>query len=134
MADSREKKPFNSCVQRVGEDALHQLVCLEDRGEPIIQPEAKWIISQCADRDSLRTDDFGHSLGLNKVEMSAAKRAAPRDKEQQMRQAVIRWSRNERDEATLEKLLEALYIRDEVELVEGICQSEYETLNCLLFY
>ena len=124
--DSREKKPFSSCVQRVGEETLRQLVCLEDRGEPSIQPEAERIISECADRDSLRTDDFGHSLSLNRDEVSAAIRAAPRNKEQQMRQAVIAWSRNQRDEATLEKLLEALYIRDEVELVEDICQSEYK--------
>ena len=48
--------------------------------------------------------------------------AAPRSKEQQLRQAVFAWSKND-EEATLEKLLEALYIRDEVELVESICQS-----------
>ena len=119
---SGEKKPFSSCLQGVADDILKEPLCLESYGEPSIQPEAEWILSQCAERDTLRSDDFGYSIGLSKDEVSAAIRAAPRNKEQQVRQVVLAWSKG--GKATYERLLEALYIKDEVELVEDICQSE----------
>ena len=65
-------------------------------------------------------------LGLSQEDASAAIRAAPRSKEGQLRQAVVLWSKQKGSEATLETLLEALYIGDEVELVEDICESELD--------
>ena len=117
-----EKKPFSSCVQGVADEVLKKPLCVEAFGEPNIQPEVEWILSQCAERDTLRSDDFGYSIGLSKDEVSAAIRAAPRNKEQQVRQVVLAWSKG--GKATYERLLEALYINDEVELVEDICQSK----------
>ena len=116
----REKKV---CFQGVTDEVLKEPLCVEAHGELSIRPEAEWILSQCADRESLRTHDFGDSICLNSDEVTAAIRTAPRNKEQQMRQMVIAWS-NKGGEATFERLLEALYIKNEVELVEDICQSE----------
>ena len=121
---SGEKKPFSSCVEEVPDEVLKRNLCLKWHGEPSIHPEVEWIISLCAERDTLRLHDFGYSIGLSKDEVSTAIRAVPRSKEQQMRQVVLAWSKGRGGEATVERLLESLYIRDEVKLVEDICQSE----------
>ena len=127
---SREKKPFNSCIQAIREDYLKRPVCHDVYGDPTLQPEMEWIIPKCAERDTIQTRPFCESLGLTEDEASAVIHAAPRSKEQQLRQAVFAWSKN--DDATLEKLLEALYIGDEVELVESICQSEFAYLLMII--
>ena len=124
---SREKKPFSSCVQGIGESYLRRPVCHDVYGDPTLQPEMEWIITKCAERDTIQTRPFCESLGLAEDQARAVIHAAPRSKEQQLRQAVFAWSKS--DEATLEKLLEALYISDEVELVESICESEF----CLVY-
>ena len=122
--DLREKIPFSSCIQDIREDYLKRPVCHDVYGDLNLQPEMEWIISKCAERDTIQTRPFCESLGLGEDEASAVIHAAPRSKEQQLRQAVFAWSKRKSDEATLEKLLEALYIGDEVELVENICQSK----------
>ena len=117
-----QSRVFSNCIQGIRQDYLRRPVCHDVYGDPALQPEMDWIIPKCAARDTIQTRPFCDSLGLTEDEASAVIHAAPRSKEQQLRQAVFAWSKNN-EEAALEKLLEALYIRDEVELVESICQS-----------
>ena len=120
----REKKPFNSCIQGIREDQLKRPLCHDVYGDLNFQPELEWVISRLTEHHSLQTRPFGETLGLGEDEVSSVIHVAPRSKEQQLRQALFAWSKRENNEATLERLLEALYIGDEVELVENICQSE----------
>lgn len=126
--ESREKKPFSSCIQGIREDYLRRPVCHDVYGDLNLQPEMEWIIPKCAERDTIQTRPFCESLGLTEDEASAVIHKAPRSKEQQLRQAVFAWSKSKSDEATLDNLLEALYISDEVELVESICQSKFSLI------
>lgn len=121
----RDKKPFISCVQGIPEDLLKTQLCDVVYGDLIVLPEVEWIILECSERRTLQTPLFGETLGLSEDEVRSVIHTAPRSKEQQLKLAVIAWSKHS-NEATLEKLLEALYTCDEVELVEDICRSSRE--------
>lgn len=108
------KKPFDEYVQGVSDEDLNKPL------EPSIDPEAEWILSQCAERGTTRSDDFDGSLSLSSDEVSAEQRVSLT-----VRQEVLAWSKRG-EVVTLRRLLQALYDRDRDELVEGICQGEYD--------
>ena len=120
-----EKKPFSSRIQGIDQGVLTTQLCREFYGDLEVQPECEWVVSDVVQRSTIQTHPFCDSLGLDEEQKSEVIHAAPRNKQQQLRKAIFSWSRSNGSEATLEKLLEALYmIGDEVELVEDICQSE----------
>ena len=53
---------------------------------------------------------------------------APRDKSEQVKQLILKWSMLKGEEATIENLLRALYLQDEVDLIENICQGNLKRL------
>ena len=123
-SSSREKQPFSACIQAVNQDHLSAPLCRELYGDLVVQDQFKWIISAIVQQPTIQIHFFSASLDLSEEETKAVIRVAPRSKEEQLRQAIFAWSKLRGGEATVEKLLEALYIGDEVELVESICQSE----------
>ena len=132
--DSSSKKPFASCVQGVSDEFLARL-CYYDYygGDLELQPEMEWIISMCAKRDSIKTRPFIENfLRLGPSDVSDAIRAASRSKEGQLRHGLFTWCKRNSSDATFERLLEALYIGDEVELVEGICKGKLTIWSLLL--
>lgn len=124
MSTFREKKPFSNCIQGIDQETLTSPLCLELYGDLEVKPEFDWVVSDIVQHHSIQTHPFCDSLGLVEEQTRAVIHAAPRSKEQQLRLAILFWSKSNGNEATLERLLEALYIGDEVELVGGICQSE----------
>ena len=124
MSSSKEKQPFNRCIQGIDQGVLTSPLCSELYGDPKVRPEFDWVVSDVVQHPTIQTHSFCDSLGLGEEQKRAVIRADPKSKEQQLRQAVFSWSISNGSEATLEKLLDALYIGDEMELVEDICQSE----------
>lgn len=124
MSTSREKKPFSSCIKAIDQRVLTTPLCREVYGDLEVLPEFRWVVSDVVQHQTIQTHPFCDNLGLSEEEESAVIHVAPRSKEQQMRLAILSWSKSSGNEATLERFLEALYIGDEVELVEAICQSE----------
>ena len=124
MSTFREKKPFSNCIQGIDQGVLTTPLCLEVYGDPEVKPEFDWVVSDVIQHHTIQTHPFCDSLCLGEGQERAVIRAAPRIKEQQLRLAILSWSKSNGNKATLERLLEALYIGDEVDLVESICQSE----------
>ena len=127
LRSSKTKKLFDSYRQRVSPSDLNSTLCLTVMDNTRVCHEYEWVLSKVVDNVQ-NPDLFGDSLGLRQSDVNFVVQIAPRDKSEQVKQLILKWSMLKGEEATIENLLRALYLQDEVDLIENICQGNLKRL------